>query len=207
MTKPTLYTWGTPNGLKPVLMLEELGIEHELVKVHIGKGEQKEAGFHKKNLNERIPVLETDVDGERVAISESAAILIHLAEANGDRFFPRSGLSRARALEWTFFQMAAVGPMFGQVGFWKRKETPNAEAIERYEVESKRIYGVLDERLGAAKYLAGDEYSIADMCTIFWARSAGRLGFSMDAWPNVGRWIASIEERPAMQRALAVTWP
>ncbi|MFO0617042.1 MAG: glutathione binding-like protein [Polyangiaceae bacterium] len=207
MTKPTLYTWGTPNGLKPILMLEELGVDYELVKVHIGKGEQKEASFHAKNLNERIPVLEDEIGGKRVALSESAAILIHLAETNGSRFFPTSGEPRARALEWTFFQMAAVGPMFGQVGFWKRKETKNAEAIERYEVESKRIYGVLDERLGAAKYLAGDEYSIADMCTIFWARAAERLGLSIDTWPNVKRWIGAIEERPAMQRTLALTWP
>jgi glutathione S-transferase len=206
MTKPTLYSWGTPNGLKPILMLEELGIPYELVKVHIGKGEQKDASFHAKNLNERIPVLETTIDGATVALSESAAILVHLAEANGNRFFAASGEARARALEWTFFQMAAVGPMFGQVGFWKRKETKNAEAIERYEVESKRIYGVLDERLGAARFLAGDEYSIADMCTVFWARAAERLGFSIDTWPNVKRWIASIEERPAMQRTLAITW-
>lgn len=207
MTKPTLYAWGTPNGLKPILMLEELGIPYDLVKVNIGKGEQKEASFHAKNLNERIPVLETEVDGAPISLSESAAILVHLAEANDNRFFARSGEARARALEWTFFQMAAVGPMFGQVGFWKRKETKNAEAIERYETESKRIYGVLDERLGKATYLAGDDYSIADICTIFWARSAERLGFSIDAWPNVERWITAIEERAAMRRTLAITWP
>lgn len=207
MPKPTLFTWGTPNGLKPLLLLEEMGVEYDLVKVHIGQGAQKEAAFHAKNLNERIPVLEDDIDGKRVALSESAAILVHLAESRGSELLAKGGEARARALEWTFFQMSAVGPMFGQVGFWKRKETKNAEAIERYETESKRIYGVLDERLGAAKFLAGDAYSIADVCTVFWARAAERLGFSLDTWPNVKRWIAAIDERPAMQRTLAVTWP
>jgi GST-like protein len=113
MTKPKLLTWGTPNGLKPILMLEELGIEYDLVKIHIGKGEQKAASFHAKNLNERIPVLETTIDGEPISLSESAAILVHLAETHENRFFSASGLARARALEWVFFQMSAVGPMFG----------------------------------------------------------------------------------------------
>ncbi len=207
MSKLTLYTWGTPNGLKPVLMLEELGIPYELVKVNIGQGEQKSPDFHAKNGNERIPVLETEIDGQPISLAESAAILAHLAEANGDRFLPRSGAVRARALQWIFFQMSALGPMAGQLGYWKRREVPNADAIERYRVEVTRIYGVLDERLGQASYLAGDQYTIADMATLFWARSAPRFGLETKAWPSVERWISALEAREAVKRTLAVTWP
>src|SRR5262249_44401768 len=103
MTTPILYSWGTPNGLKPILMLEELGESYELVKVNIGKGEQHTPEFLARNANGRIPVLETDVDGERIAISESAAIMVHLAETHGDRFLPARGAARVRALQWSFF--------------------------------------------------------------------------------------------------------
>lgn len=207
MSKPVLLTWGTPNGLKPVLLLEELGVPYELHKIHIGQGEQKTPAYHAKNPNERIPVLETTSGGAPLALSESAAILIHLAEAHENRFFAPSGPARDRALQWLFFQMSAVGPMFGQAGYWRRREPRNAEAVERYEAEAKRIYGVLDERLAASPFLAGDEYSIADVCTVFWARSAHYFGLSLDAWPNVARWVREIEARPAMQRTLAMTWP
>lgn len=203
----TLNTWGTPNGLKPLLMLEELGVAYELVKVDIGKGEQKTPEYRAKNLNQRIPVLETELDGERIAIAESAAILVHLAETHEHRFLPQSGKVRALALQWTFFQMGGVGPMFGQLGFWKRKEPNNAEAIERYLVEAKRLYGVLDERLGQARYLAGDEYTIADMTTLFWTRSPQYFGLSLDEWKNVARWVAELEQRPAVQRTLAISFP
>src|SRR5437899_3193001 len=104
MTKLKLLTWGTPNGLKPLLMLEELGVPFELEKVDIGKGTQKTAEFHAKNANERIPVLETEVNGKPVSISESAAILVHLAETNGGKFLPSTDLARAMAFQWTFFQ-------------------------------------------------------------------------------------------------------
>ena len=207
MTKPTLYAWGTPNGLKPVLLLEELGIPYDLVKVNIGKGEQKTPEFIAKNLNGRIPVLETVLDGAPIAISESAAILVYLAETNGHQYLAASGHARAQAMQWTFFQMSAVGPMFGQLGYWRRRDPKNAEAIERYETESKRVYGVLDEQLGRTRYLAGEAYSIADMSTLFWARGASFFGLSLDAWPNVMRWVHELDARPAVQRTLAITWP
>jgi GST-like protein len=202
-----LYSWGTPNGLKPLLMLEELGARYELVKVEIGKGAQKTPEFHAKNTNERIPVLETTIDGNVVAISESAAILVHLAETHGGRFLPVAPASRAMTFQWTFFQMSAVGPMFGQVGYWSRREPKNAEAIERYLVESKRIIGVLDERLSTARYLAGDEYTIADMATLFWVRRIDFFGLALATWPHVQRWVQELEERPAVKATLAVTWP
>ena len=207
MSKLTLHTWGTPNGLKPLLMLEELGAPYELVKVNIGSGDQKTPEFRAMNLNQRIPVLATEIEGEPVALSESAAILVHLAETHQNRFLPAAGAERARALQWTFFQMAGVGPMFGQLGYWRRKEQKNEEAIERYLVETKRLYGVLDERLAQARYLAGDSYTIADMATIFWARSVGYFGLDLAAWPNVARWVQELEARPAVQRTLAMTFP
>lgn len=207
MSKLTLHAWGTPNGLKPVLMLEELGVPYELVKVHIGKGEQKTADFRAKNLNQRIPVLDVEIDGKPVSLSESAAILVHLAETHGDRFLPRSGATRALALQWAFFQMSAQGPMLGQLGFWKRRDPPNAEAIERYDVETRRVLGVLDERLGQARYLAGDEYTIADMLTFFWAHGVSYFGMTLAPWPHLERWVRELEGRPAVQRTLAITWP
>ena len=206
MTKPILHSWGTPNGLKPILMLEELELPYELVKVNIGKGAQNSPEFIAKNLNGRIPVLETTIDGETVDIAESAAILVHLAETNRHRFLPTNPVARARVLQWTFFQMSAVGPMFGQLGYWRRRETPNEEALERYLVETKRVYGVLDEQLGKSRYLAGDEYSIADMATLFWARAVSFFGLTLETWPNVARWVAELEARPAVQRTLAIEW-
>lgn len=207
MTTLKLHAWGTPNGLKPVLMLEELGVPYELVKVDIGKGAQKAAEFHAKNLNERIPVLETEVDGKTVSIAESAAILVHLGETSGDRFLPRAPAARARVMQWTFFQMSAVGPMFGQLGFWRRRDPKNEEAIARYLTETQRIFGVLDEKLGQSAYLAGDDYSIADMATLFWCRRPEFFDLSLDTWPNVLRWVRALEERTAVKATLAITWP
>jgi GST-like protein len=207
MTQLKLLSWGTPNGLKPLLMLEELGVPYELVKIDIGKAEQKTPEFLAKNANGRIPVLETEIDGAPVAIAESAAILVHLAETNGGRFLPASGAARASTFQWTFFQMGSVGPMFGQLGFWKRREAKNEEAIERYLVETKRVFGVLDDQLSKAAYLAGPEYSIADMATLFWCRRPEFFGLTFEPWPNVQRWVRALEERPAVKATLAVTWP
>ena len=206
MSKPVLYASNTPNGLKPLLLLEELEIPYELSKINLSKGEQKTASFHEKNLNDRIPVLDTEIDGVPISIAESAAILIHLAETHDHRFFPASGAAHVRVLQWTFFQMSAVGPMFGQLGYWRRREVKNTEAIERYEVETKRVYGVLNEQLGRTPYLAGESYSIADMATVFWARGFGYLGLTLEDWPHVARWLRDLEARPAMQRTLAIRW-
>jgi len=206
MTKPILHSWGTPNGLKPILMLEELELPYELVKVNIGTGAQKTPEFIAKNLNGRIPVLETILDGATFDLAESAAILVHLAETNGNRFLPTNPATRAQVLQWTFFQMSAVGPMLGQLSYWRHRETPNDEAHERYLVETQRVYGVLDEQLGKSRYLAGDDYSIADMATLFWARGVAYFGLTLEPWPNVARWVAELEARPAVQRTLAIEW-
>lgn len=206
MTKPTLFTWGTPNGLKPLLMLEELEIPYEIVKVDIGKDEQKTPAFLSRNSNGRIPVLDTTIDGARTSMAESAAILVHLAEVHG-RFLAPSGIARVSTLQWSFFQMGSVGPMFGQAGHFLRASEKIPYAISRYVEETKRIYGVLDQRLAESPHLGGEEYSIADMLTLFWARRPDYFGLSLDEWPSVKRWVRALEERPAVQRTLAITFP
>lgn len=201
-----LYTWGTPNGRKPLLLLEELGIPYELRRVNIGRGEQSTLDFRARNGNERIPVLETTIDGETVAIAESAAILVHLAEREG-RFLALSGAARARAMQWVMFQMSAVGPMLGQLGHFRRQQPDNERAIERFAVEARRIFGVLDSRLRDARYLAGDDYGIADMTTFFWTRKPAHYGVDVEAHPGVKRWLEELEARPAVQRTLAISFP
>jgi GST-like protein len=199
-----LHTWTTPNGYKPVILLEELGAAYELRPVRIGAGEQKRPEYLKLNPNGRIPALVDRRGGETVTVFESGAILIHLAERAG-AFLAKGGQARADALAWLMFQMSAVGPMFGQLGYFSRAqgEQRSDAAIARFKAESERILGVLERRLGEAKFLAG-EYSIADVATYPWTRNLGMLGASSEAYPNVARWIEEVGARPAVQKALAV---
>jgi GSH-dependent disulfide-bond oxidoreductase len=190
-----LYTWTTPNGIKPLIMLEELAEPYETHWVNIGKGEQFEPSFIAINPNSKIPALVDD----GLPIFESGAILVHLAEKFG-RFLPNSAPERAQVFEWLFFQVGGVGPMFGQLGHFKHAKESIPYALERYGTETKRLYGVLDKRLAEASYLAGD-YSIADMATFGWAAAYPRLEVDIAQFPNVKRWIDQIGERPAVQRA------
>lgn len=192
-----LYTWKTPNGYKVPIMLEELGSKYEIVPVNIAKGEQKEAAFLKLNPNHKIPVL---VDG-KTAIFESGAILIYLADKTG-KLLPKKGAKRYEALEWLMFQMASVGPMFGQANHF-RKFAPEKipYAIERYDAEALRILGVLESSLKKNKYLAGT-YSIADIATWPWVRIYNNMGITLEKYPGVQRWLKRMEERPAVKRAL-----
>lgn len=190
-----LYTWTTPNGIKPLILLEELGEPYETHWVNIGKDEQHQPGFLAVNPNGKIPALVDD----GLAIFESGAILIHLAEKFG-RFFPASGPQRALALQWLFFQVGGVGPMFGQLGHFLRAKEKLPYAIERYQNETIRLYGVLEQRLGEAEYLAG-EYGIADIATFGWAAAYGMLNVPKETIPNVLKWLERVGERPAVQRA------
>jgi GST-like protein len=192
-----LHTWTTPNGIKPLILLEELGLEYETHWVNIGKGEQLKPEFLKINPNGKIPAL---VDGD-TTIFESGAILIHLAE-RADRFLPKSEKERAETLSWVFFQVGGLGPMMGQYGFFSRQEAKIPIAIERYKKETERLLGVLDKRLGEAEYLAG-EYSIADMMSYGWAKAYSLFGISPETIPNVAKWVERLEARPAVQRANA----
>lgn len=192
-----LFTWTTPNGIKPLIMLEELGLPYQAHWVNIGKGEQHTPDFLQVNPNGKIPALLDD----GLAIFESGAILIHLAEKAG-RFLPPSGPARAAALEWLFFQVGGVGPMFGQLGHFLSAHQKVPYALERYHKESARLYGVLDRRLASVDYLAG-QYGIADMATWGWAARHEALGISLVGYPNVARWLRLVGERPAVQRAAA----
>lgn len=200
MTTIDLYTWGTPNGLKPLILLEELGVPYTLKPINIGKGDQHEPAYRAINPNGKIPAM---VDGEAgVTIFESGAVLQYLAEKYG-RFLPITTADRLQVMSWLFFQVGGVGPMFGQANhFITRDDSPYAK--QRYLDEVERLYAVLDKRLGEVPYLAGGEYSIADIATWPWVRDPRRLGLSIDKWPHVAAWAARVAERPAVQRTLAI---
>lgn len=199
-----LYTWTTPNGRKPLILLAELDLPYNLHPVDLRSGAQQQADYLRINRNAKIPAL---VDGagtpEEVRIFESGAILLHLAEKAG-RFLAPSGQARADALGWLMFQMSAVGPMFGQYFHFKNLPEPNPYGIERFRKEVDRIYGVLEGRLGEAEYLAGD-YGIADIATFPWAGTPDRFGVDLATVPNVVRWAKAVGERPAVQKGMTLT--
>lgn len=193
-----LYTWNTPNGYKPLIMLEELGVPYETHWVDIGAGQQHKPEFLAINPNGKIPALVDD----GLPIFESGAILIYLAEKSG-RFLPPSGPGRVEALEWLFFQVGGVGPMLGQLGHFVRAPQKVSYGLERYRKESERLYGVLDGRLHRVDYLAG-QYGIADMATVDWVSHHESLGIDIARFPAVGAWLKRVCERPAVQRARAM---
>jgi GSH-dependent disulfide-bond oxidoreductase len=199
-----LYTWTTPNGTKAPIMLEEVGMPYNVHPVNLGKNEQKTPEFLAINPNGRIPaIIDTEGPGGKpLRVFESGAILIYLAEKSG-KLMPRDPARRIEALEWLMFQMAGVGPMFGQLGWFKRNGADNEQAITRYTDETARLAGVLDQRLGEAEYLAG-EYSIADIANFTWVGVLPFFGMKLDRWRNLNRWHQAIAARPAVQRGLKV---
>lgn len=202
MTKIDLFTWTTPNGFKPLVMLEELEVPYSVHAVDIGKGKQHEPAYLALNPNGKIPSLRmTDDQGQETQVFESGAILITLGEWS-QKYLPPAGQGRADTLAWLMFQMGGIGPMFGQLGHFRSAKPDNAYGIERYTKEAERILGVLESRLAKVPYLA-DSYSIADMAAHPWVRAASRLGLSLDGWPSVKRWVETIDERPAVKRAYA----
>jgi GST-like protein len=196
-----LYTAGTPNGHKVSIMLEEAGIPYRAIRLRLGKGDQRHPAFLAMNPNGRIPVIR-DTDNDFV-LAESGAILFYLAEKSG-RFFPQDQKLRYRTLQWMMFQMAHVGPMLGQLWHFMHADPPNPNAVERFFRECDRVYGVLNDRLADARYLAGDAYGIADMLTYPWADSPADYGYRVDDYPHLRRWLAEIGARPAVQRGLEV---
>jgi GSH-dependent disulfide-bond oxidoreductase len=199
-----LYTWTTPNGTKASVMLEETGIPYNVHAVNLGKNEQKTPEFLAINPNGRIPaIVDTEgPGGKRISIFESGAILIYLAEKSG-KLLPRDPVRRIEAIEWLMFQMAGIGPMFGQLGWFKRNGPDNQQAITRYTDESARLAGVLDQRLGQTEYLAG-EFSIADIANLTWVGVLPFFNLPLDKWPNLKRWHETVAARPAVQRGLKV---
>ena len=202
-----LYTWATPNGNKLHIMLEECRLEYEVVPVRLGKREQVSPGFLHINPNAKIPAI-VDSDGPAgrpLTLFESGAILIYLAEKTG-RFLPQDAEGRYLAIQWVMFQMANTGPMFGQLHHFKSSAPEKLDyAIRRYEDESKRLLGVLETRLGESAWLAGEDYSIADICNWPWCRSwIHTLGYSLADFPRVARWFDAIAAREGVQRGMAV---
>ena len=201
-----LYTWGTPNGRKVSIMLEECGLPYNTHKINIGTNtEQFTADYLKINPNGKIPsIVDTDgPDGAPISLMESGAILIYLAGKTG-KFLPKTDRGRYKALEWLMFQMFGVGPMFGQVHHFVRAAKEKVPyGIERYSKEKDRLYGVLDKRLGEMPYLAG-EYSIADIATYPWVSRHEWHQTDLNDFPRVKRWFDAISARPAVKRGMAV---
>jgi GST-like protein len=201
-----VYSWATPNGHKVHIMLEELGLPYRVHGVNIGTGDQFKPEFLKISPNNKIPAIvdSEGPDGKRISLFESGAILLYLAGKTG-RFLPEDVRGRYVTLEWLMFQMASVGPMFGQAHHFRIYAPEKIEyAINRYTNEAKRIYGVLNKRLAEHKYLAGTMYTIADIAVWPWTRSAQNQGVEMDDYPHFKRWFEAIEARPAVQRGVEV---
>jgi GST-like protein len=202
-----LYTWATPNGRKVSIMLEELGLEYNVHPIDISKGEQFQEYFLEISPNNRIPAIidPQGPDGEAMGLFESGAILIYLAEKTGSDLFPSSGLTHIRTLEWLMWQMGNVGPMFGQAHhFLVRPKEDVPHGKKRYHDETNRLYKVMNKRLGDVSYLAGENYSIADVATYPWVARFPRHQVDLNDYPNVKRWFDAIGERPAVEKGMAV---
>ncbi|MGH8353207.1 MAG: glutathione S-transferase family protein [Pseudomonas sp.] len=197
-----LYTAATPNGHKASIALEELGLPYAVHALSFDKQEQKSPEFLRINPNGRIPAI-VDRDNDDFAVFESGAILLYLAEKTG-RLMPQDVKGRSRVIQWLMFQMGGIGPMQGQANVFFRYFPERLQgAIDRYQHETRRLYEVLNTRLGQAEYLAGD-YSIADIASFPWVRSHEWSGVSVDGLEHLQRWLAAIAERPAVQRGLLV---
>jgi GST-like protein len=201
-----VWSWPTPNGHKVHIALEELELPYKIVPVNIGKGEQFRPEFLAITPNHRIPAIidPEGPDGRTVSLFESGAILIYLAEKTG-RLLPADPVERYTALQWLMFQMGGVGPMFGQYNHFAAYAPEKIPyAIDRYGNEVKRLHNVLEKRLSESAYLAGDEYSIADIATFPWVRNPDRRGIDLAEYPAVQRWHDAIAARPAVQRGVEV---
>ena len=202
-----LHYWPTPNGHKVTLFLEETGLPYEIVPVDIGRGEQFRPEFLAIAPNNRMPAIvdRAPADGgEPVSLFESGAILLYLAEKTG-RFLPADLRGRVEVLQWLFWQMGGLGPMAGQNHHFSQYAPEKLPyAIARYVNETNRLYGVLDRRLADRAFMAGDDYSIADMAAYPWIVPYERQGQDLAHFPNLERWFRAIEARPATVRAYAV---
>ena len=197
-----LYTAPTPNGWKASVTLEELGLPYETHAIDLSKGEQKQEWFLALNPNGRIPVI-VDRDLGGLAVFESGAIMIHLAEKTG-RLLPTDAAGRARVISWLMFQMGGIGPMMGQANVFFRYFPEKIQpAIDRYQNECRRLFEVLDRRLGESEWLA-DDFSIADIANWCWVRTYKWSGVNVEGLPHLKRWRDALRERPACQRGVEV---
>lgn len=197
-----LYTASTPNGWKASVTLEELELPYETHPIDLSQNEQKQAWYLRLNPNGRIPTV-VDRDAGDLAVFESGAIMIYLAEKAG-RLLPRDPKGRSRAIQWLLFQVGGIGPMMGQANVFFRYFPEKLQpAIDRYQNESKRLLAVLDGQLADHEYLAGD-YSIADIANWCWARTHRWSGVEIEDLPHLRRWIEALAARPACDRGVKV---
>ena len=200
-----LYTWTTPNGRKVSIMLEELGLSYNTHAIDIGRGEQFKPEFVAVSPNSKIPAIVDSLGpaGKPYPLFESGAILLYLAEKTG-RFLSAQATERFDAIQWLMFQMGGIGPMFGQTHhFLRAAPEPVPYAIARYSKETRRLYGVLDQRLSGRDWLAAD-YSVADIATYPWIARHEWHKVDLADFPNVKRWFDIISARPAVQRGMKV---
>jgi len=201
-----LYSWATPNGHKVHILLEELGLAYNVHPVNIGAGDQFEPDFLKISPNNKMPAIvdPEGPDGKPLSVFESGAILIYLAEKHR-KLLSQDPRTRSVTLQWLMWQMGGLGPMLGQAHHFRNYAPERLDyAYDRYTNEANRLYRVLDKRLGEATYLAGDDYSIADIAVWPWTRYPERQGVERDELPNFKRWFDTIAARPAVQKGVKV---
>lgn len=203
-----LYYWPTPNGHKVSIALEEMGLAYTLKPVNILRGDQMAPEFIAISPNNRIPAIvdREGPGGGAHAVFESGAILVYLAEKSG-RFWPGDAAERSRVLQWLFFQVANVGPMFGQCGHFRGYAPERIDyGIDRYCGETRRLYGLMDRVLAQRPWLAGEAYGLADIATYPWCAPIIRQlhGIEIAEFPHVGAWCTAIEARPAVARGMAL---
>jgi GST-like protein len=197
-----LYTAATPNGHKVSIALEELGLPYQVHALELAKLDQRQPQFLRINPNGRIPAI-VDREAGDFAVFESGAILIYLAEKTG-RLMPADPKGRSLVIQWLMFQMGGIGPMMGQANVFYRYFPEKIQpAIDRYQGEVRRLFGVLDNRLADREYLAGD-YSIADIANWAWVRTHRWSGVSLDGLPHLARWVRQLGGRPACQRGIEI---
>jgi GST-like protein len=198
-----LYAFATPNNLKPVILLEELGLPYALESVNIRQGEQKAPQFLALNPNAKVPVL---VDSEssqgELVLSESAAILVYLAEKH-DQFIPKDLSLRAKVFEQLFFHASGISPAFGNAGYFQKMAPEKLPiAIDRFLGEAKRLIGLLDQKLATQPYVCGSEYTIADMAHFGWFWRSAFVGIDLSEWHQVQMWFETIASRTAVKKAI-----
>ncbi|MFJ2986342.1 glutathione binding-like protein [Collimonas sp. NPDC087041] len=201
-----VYSWPTPNGHKVHIMLEECGLPYRVHGVDIGAGDQFNPDFLSISPNNKIPAI-VDAhgpDGKPISLFESGAILVYLAGKSG-KFLGNTDREKFNTLQWLMFQMGGVGPMLGQAHHFRIYAPEKIEyAVNRYTNEAKRLYGVIDKQLSQHRFLAGNEYTIADIATFPWIRSWKNQGIELSDFPNLKTWFDGIAERPAVKRGVEV---
>jgi len=201
-----VYSWPTPNGHKVHIMLEECALPYRAHPINIGKGDQFDPAFLAISPNNKIPAI-TDPqgpDGRPISLFESGAILVYLAGKTG-KFLPTGDRERYAVLQWLMFQMGSVGPMLGQAHHFRLYAPEKLPyAIDRYTNEARRIYGVIDKQLGRSRFIAGADYSIADIAIFPWLRSWKNQGIDLDDYPKLKHWFEGIDARPTVQRGVKV---